>query len=190
MLIHANQMIINWTDGQMQLCIEDIYRPIEVQRIVWHYDYIKQLKITNGDAAKAEEMTKILVSDPRGFDELNPHTWPIHTTGAAVDVGLWSQNGEDEARIIIDEYFDNAAHDCTDCFEKKIAAGEKLSEREQICLLNRRLLFVAMTEAGFENYPREAWHYDYKDQMWAMMRRIKGDTNTIAEYGYMRNPEK
>jgi D-alanyl-D-alanine dipeptidase len=32
---------------------------------------------------------------------------------------------------------------------------------------NRRLLFQAMTRAGFTNYPGEWWHFDYGNQRWA-----------------------
>jgi D-alanyl-D-alanine dipeptidase len=34
---------------------------------------------------------------------------------------------------------------------------------------NRRLLYWAMTEAGFANHPDEWWHYSWGDQMWAKM---------------------
>ena len=32
---------------------------------------------------------------------------------------------------------------------------------------NRRILYNAMTKAGFTNLPSEWWHYDYKDRAWA-----------------------
>jgi D-alanyl-D-alanine dipeptidase len=182
MLLQANQIIMDLTDGQMQLMIDDIYRPSEVQRIIWDEEYDLQIKTINGNAAEALRLTKILVSDPRDF----PKTVPIHTTGAAVDVGIWDNIKNAAAPIIIDDNDDDIDGSVTDYFERK----ENLSEIEQVCLRNRRMLYFAMISAGFENYPREAWHYDYKDQMWAMVRRMKGDTNAVAEYGYAINPEK
>jgi D-alanyl-D-alanine dipeptidase len=36
---------------------------------------------------------------------------------------------------------------------------------------NRRLLWHAMTAAGFTNYPAEWWHYEYGNQRWANITR-------------------
>ena len=38
---------------------------------------------------------------------------------------------------------------------------------------NRKILFDAMTAAGFTNYPAEWWHYSYGDRMWAAYNRNK-----------------
>ena len=32
---------------------------------------------------------------------------------------------------------------------------------------NMKVLYDAMTKAGFANYPLEWWHYSYGDRMWA-----------------------
>lgn len=37
-------------------------------------------------------------------------------------------------------------------------------EKGQQCLVNRRLLWNAMTVAGFSNYPDEWWHFDFGNQ--------------------------
>jgi D-alanyl-D-alanine dipeptidase len=195
MLALANRIVMELTEdnpddlgGRMKICAEEIYRPIENQRVIWDEEFSIQLKNAGGDMAEAERLTKILVSDPRRFDENNPRAWPIHSTGAAVDVCLSGDSGA--ARIMIDDDNGGVILSATDYYDRKAAAGERLSDDEMACLRGRRLLHYAMTAAGFENYPREAWHYDYKDQMWAMLRRLKGDSNAVAEYGYMANPEK
>ncbi len=36
---------------------------------------------------------------------------------------------------------------------------------------NRKMLYEAMTKAGFVNYPLEWWHYSYGDRMWAAYSR-------------------
>ena len=32
---------------------------------------------------------------------------------------------------------------------------------------NRRILYWAMTKAGFTNLPTECWHFDYGNRNWA-----------------------
>ena len=151
----------------------------------------------NGISARFE---RVLIEHEEGyinFDENNPKTAPIHTTGAAVDTFLWSDFGSDKSAITIIGYKDEKGkslvvdHYNTDYFEKKLANGEKLTEQEETCLRNRRLLNSVMTAAGFENYVKEPWHFDYKDQMYAMMKNTREKTNKyVAEYGYARHPER
>ena len=62
-------------------------------------------------------------------------------------------------------------------YEKKIEAGEKLSANEIEQLNNRRLLYNAMTRAGFSNYPDEWWHFDFGNQFDAIR------TGRTAIYG-------
>jgi len=63
---------------------------------------------------------------------------------------------------------DDVSH--TAYFEKVNA--EHMSEKKEIplsyveALRNRRLLYWAMREAGFANYPYEWWHYDWGKQFW------------------------
>lgn len=45
-------------------------------------------------------------------------------------------------------------------YESKIAAGETLAEEEMEACNNRRLLFGVMTEAGFQPYFAEWWHFN------------------------------
>jgi D-alanyl-D-alanine dipeptidase len=53
-------------------------------------------------------------------------------------------------------------------------------------LLNRRLLYWTMREAGFTNYPYEYWHYDYGDQMYVLTLRSLGKQDIAsAWYSYI-----
>ncbi|MEA1973540.1 MAG: M15 family metallopeptidase, partial [Candidatus Cloacimonadota bacterium] len=60
----------------------------------------------------------------------------------------------------------------TEFIQDKEIESQKLSEQkisEEEALKNRRILYWAMIEEGFENYPDEWWHYSFGDQMWAML---------------------
>jgi D-alanyl-D-alanine dipeptidase len=45
---------------------------------------------------------------------------------------------------------------------------------------NRKLLFDAMTKAGFINYPLEWWHYSFGDVHWAAYTN-----HTECPYGFI-----
>lgn len=183
--------------GQLSLRIKDVYKPIEAQQALWNNILAREIANAGGNKEEGYRIAKILCSDPTNFDENNPKTAPIHTTGAAVDTFLWSDYGSDKSAITIAGYKDENGkslvvdHYNTDFFEKKLASGEKLTEQEEICLRNRRLLNSVMIAAGFENYVKEPWHFDYKDQMYAMMKNTREKTNKyVAEYGYAKHPER
>jgi hypothetical protein len=48
---------------------------------------------------------------------------------------------------------------------------------------NRKLLYNAMTRAGFTNYPEEWWHYDFGNQFWGFINSNK------AKYGIANTKE-
>jgi D-alanyl-D-alanine dipeptidase len=101
-----------------------------------------------------------------------------HATGAAVDLTLVWQDGEP---LWMGSLFDDAtplAH--TDRFEPDDGAGSFSDEEARA---NRRILYWAMTEAGFANYPDEWWHYSYGDQNWAALTG-----RTSALYGLIEPP--
>lgn len=183
--------------GQLSLRIRDVYKPIEAQQALWNNILNREIANAGGDKEEGFRVAKVLCSDPSNFDEKNPKTAPIHTTGAAVDTFLWSDFGSDKAVITIAGYKDENGkslvvdHYNTDYFEKKVANGEKLTEIEETCLRNRRILNSVMIAAGFTNYVKEPWHFDYKDQMYAMMKNTYEKTNKyVAEYSYAKHPER
>ncbi len=45
-------------------------------------------------------------------------------------------------------------------YEAKLASGKTLAEREMVACHNRRLLFHVMTQAGFQPYFAEWWHFN------------------------------
>lgn len=54
----------------------------------------------------------------------------------------------------------------TSYYEFKIAAGEALTDNDKIACNNRRLLVHVMTQAGFQPYFAEWWHFDAPESQW------------------------
>jgi zinc D-Ala-D-Ala dipeptidase len=63
--------------------------------------------------------------------------------------------------------------------------GRELTPEEEKVRQNRRFLYKVMTDAGFENYPDEWWHFSFGDNMWA---KLSG--NQSAFYGGFPNLPK
>lgn len=202
-LVLANEILKLYTKdnteefgGQLQLHLKDIYKPIEAQISLWNNILNREIKNANGNKEEGYRIAKILCSEPTNFNPNNPKTAPIHTTGGAVDTFLYSDKGSQYAIITITDYTDENGinkvvdHYNTDYFEKKLKNNKNLTDEEALCLRNRRILFYIMFIVGFENYIKEPWHFDYKDQMYAMMKNKRYNMNIIAEYGYAKHPEK
>lgn len=62
--------------------------------------------------------------------------------------------------------FDGVHPETTTLFYEKLDSAQ-LGEKERERLVNRRLLWNAMTAAGFSNYPEEWWHFDFGNQFYA-----------------------
>ena len=130
------------------------YRPSEEQLALWDKEYAF-FKSQNPKATDAEltKMTKAVCADPRkGYGG--------HQTGGAIDLCLCDETGKE--------------------FDMGTAYLSKLPEIKTFCnkisslqRKNRRILFDALTSAGFINYPNEWWHYCYGDRMWAAYSKKK-----------------
>ncbi len=165
-----------------ELLVVDGYRPITCQQGLW--DFFTRYAETAMPEASAEEkleFVRTFVSDPTKFSPDDPTTWPVHVTGAAVDVML-KRKGEEKLLDLGAHFDEMSAVSATSWFETELAAG-RVGETDER-LQNRRLLFMAMAEEGFTNFPHEFWHYDYGDQMYAL---YKG--KSAAWYGYVPSPE-
>lgn len=51
-------------------------------------------------------------------------------------------------------------------YEAKLAAGKPLTDDEMLACSNRRLLFAVMSQAGFQPYFAEWWHFDAPETQW------------------------
>ncbi len=157
MLVEVNKVLENYG---LELVSYEGYRPLAVQQLYWDRIYAEaKAKNPHASTDELDKLTARFVSDPRAFDPQDATTWPTHSTGGAIDVFLYFKGTQDHAPLTRDvEEYDEEMY--TFYYEKKQRDGEALSEIEQQYLENRRILFWAMTEAGFVNYPREFWHYD------------------------------
>ena len=73
-------------------------------------------------------------------------------------------------------------------FEKKLEEKESLTADEEEAMYNRRLLHYIMSKAGFVNYPDEWWHYDYGDQIWALLKEKKNAIYGVTEPAFRWRP--
>lgn len=98
---------------------------------------------------------------------VDPYSGPIvsgHLTGGAIDIRL-SKNGRNlpirSRKLSYKEDYQSIQ--------------PKLSKYIQ---KNREILRTALTKAGFQNHPKEFWHWSYGDYWWAKRMKKK-----IAIYG-------
>jgi len=144
------------------LLIRDTFRSEETVNKLYER-YFNALKWDNIDISDEEVDLKI-----RNFlampDDPVP---PGHMTGGAVDVVLMDDWGVRIPMEVIETKIPKSEQMFTFC--------EKLPAH---ILKNRKILYDAMTKAGFNNYFREYWHYSYGDPYWAVRRKEK-----VAQYG-------
>jgi zinc D-Ala-D-Ala dipeptidase len=183
MLIAVNERLAR--DG-VEVFLWDAYRPISCQQGLWDFSW-NQVRDGMPHANEATILARVqrYVSDPRQFDLRNPKSWPVHTTGAAIDLTL--RNLRTLELVDMGAGFDEmspASH--SDHFERLLRDGEIAEDDSQ--LRNRRLLYWAMRDQGFTNYSYEFWHYDYGDQMYIKTLRHLGHEANAAWYGYVPPP--
>ncbi|TVY07787.1 M15 family metallopeptidase [Paenibacillus cremeus] len=136
----------------------DGYRPYEVQLEL--YRMIKRDIEARGEFRSEEEVAKE-VAKYVAYPSPNIETPSPHMTGGAVDLTIGTASGWLDMGTDFDDFTVKAQ---TTWFEQL----SEPDERELQIRDNRRLLYHAMTSAGFANYENEWWHYDYGNQRWAM----------------------
>jgi D-alanyl-D-alanine dipeptidase len=166
-----------------ELYLFDAYRPIACQQGLWDFFWAQARQdMPHADVQRIFKHVQQYVSDPRHFDPENPRTWPIHTTGAAVDLTLRDLKSGDLLDMGAD--FDQmrpASHSAH--FERLLNDG--LISSDCVWIRNRRLLYWAMCDNGFTNYSYEFWHFDFGDQMHIMSLKQLGKDAHAAWYGFV-----
>ena len=137
--------------------IWDAYRPFALQEELY-YKYrekiIDEFKLKDLSLEEQNKVINYYVALPIRDEELPPQ----HTTGGAIDLTLVDiKSGKDLDLGIPFDSFSNLTN--TDSFEN-VGMDETIKN-------NRRILYNAMTKAGFTNLPSECWHYDYGNKNWA-----------------------
>ena len=159
----------------LRLYVLDGYRPLATQRSLWDFFYQQAGDLMPQAAPDAlAAWTRQYVSDPRDFSEKDPTSWPLHITGGAIDVTLAAQSG---APVDLGGGFDEMG--------ETIHTAHYEDKSEPAAKAYRRILYWAMREAGFTNYPYEYFHYDYGTALYALMRRAEGEKDAAAFYGYV-----
>lgn len=99
-----------------------------------------------------------------------------HMTGAGIDVSLADESGNvlDMGTDLSDDAPQNKE---TLHFENK----EELTEQEEIYRERRRILFDAMSSAGFTNNPTKWFHWDYGNLWWAELKGEKAFYGAIDQ---------
>jgi D-alanyl-D-alanine dipeptidase len=150
-LVKAAQYLPNG----FRLKVWDAWRPFALQEeLFYRYsdDVIKEFGLEDCTDDQKQSVIKKFVSEPIEDRDVPP----VHTTGGAVDVTIVDSDGRElEMGTKFDAFSDRTY---TAYFEN----GENKLVRD-----NRRLLYSAMTKAGFTNLPSEWWHFDYGDRFWA-----------------------
>ena len=139
---------------QWRFKIFDAFRPVAVQQFM--VDYTKhQLAPYFKDEAELMARVYQFWAVPSS-DRATP---PPHSTGAAVDLTLIDDNNQEvEMGGAIDDVADYSE---PNYFENK-----------PDCLKyhrHRQILKNSMLAAGFQQHPKEWWHFSYGDQMWSWL---------------------
>jgi D-alanyl-D-alanine dipeptidase len=136
------------------LLVKESLRPAQLQRFYFERR-LKRISSENPGLSEQEAvaLTSQFVAPP----------WVAgHPSGGAVDVTLCDQQGREvDMGCGYDE--DEAASNGA-CFS--LFDGLGVAEQE-----HRRLMFAAMEQAGFVNYPFEWWHWSYGDRYWAAVKQ-------------------
>lgn len=150
------------------LVVLDGWRPYCVQQYLYEA-LLKELKLSPEHRGKSLDSLQLLARNIVSPAKTNPLCPSPHLTGGAVDVTLC----DDLGRLLNMGTLFDENHPLS-----WTAAIERCEHIEQQVIANRRMLYHAMTSAGFANLPSEWWHYGYGDQIWAFYNK-----QPVAIYG-------
>lgn len=161
----------------LELFLLDGYRPIAVQKELWKFFLDEaERRLPNPSSEEKKRFAGQFVSNPERFDPSDETTWPIHSTGGAVDLTL-RRIGSSELACMGGSFDDPTEISFTNYYEGKSSDSDREAKK------NRRILYHAMRAEDFTNYPCEWWHFDYGTQMWALLINLEeGITTTKAIY--------
>lgn len=146
----------------LRLFVLDAWRPQAIQQYfydIWFPRWLTERRPKLAGAELQLEVEKYWSRPTESPDSPSPHS-----TGAAVDLTLQTAAGE---ALYMGGIFDDLTENAwTDAFE----GAEPTSMSAEEARANRRILYWAMSDAGFANNPTEWWHYSLGDQMWARLQ--------------------
>lgn len=156
----------------LEVYLFDAYRPVRLQNY-FHDEWVPSyLRKKNPDWTEEEILREVGnywakgAADHTKIDPLSP---PPHATGGVVDLTLRSRTTKEE--LPMGGVFDDVSPiSFVDHFEKE-GSLRALTEDEIETRKNRRILYAAMTRAGFTVNPNEWWHYGFGDQLSSSLLR-------------------
>jgi len=147
----------------ISLLVWDAFRPLSVQRL--QSKQIKAVIQKNNSGmppdAVCEEAAKY-AADP----DNKKSGIPPHLTGGAVDVCLLDSDSNILEMGTVRDY---AGPEAATYYYTNEEANRKLQAIEMTAKKNRRILYDVMIQAGFTNYFREWWHFDFGNQFWGTL---------------------
>ena len=135
--------------------IWDAWRPFALQQELYTQysaDIIREFKLQNCSKEQQKAVIRNFVSEPIEDRDVPP----VHTTGGSIDLTIIDSEGNE---LDMGSGFDE--------FTDRTYTAYYETEKDEMVRTNRRLLYGAMTKAGFTNLPSEWWHYDYGNHFWA-----------------------
>lgn len=153
----------------------DAYRPIPVQSFMVWREFQIQAELAGHSLAAYRNPTELEAENPRLYEILaakvfefwgipsdNPLTPPPHSTGAAIDLTLQEETGQEaDMGCPIDETTERAY---PDHYTQAISPSMRTFHKHRV------LLNEVMASAGFSRHGNEWWHFSLGDQMWAWTR--------------------
>lgn len=152
----------------IELYVFDAYRPVRVQDYFFHEWMPTELRKRYPDWSQDEIDAETRNYWGRGSREdgtVDLFSPPFHSTGGAVDLLL--RDIRTGNPIHTGSFFDDFSQASATDFYERLALVRNLDAWETEALLNRRLLYWSLDEAGFANNPKELWHFSHGDQLWA-----------------------
>lgn len=135
--------------------VYDGYRPLQVQQFL--FDQVQQ-ETALANPSWIEEQVQKETLKYVAYPSIEEGYPAPHLTGGAIDLTLGDYDGNP---LDLGTAFDETtAKSATAYFEGH-------AEENPDAVKNRRMLFNSMTNAGFENYAEEWWHYDFGNVTWA-----------------------
>lgn len=183
-LANVNQALLPFN---VELLVLDAYRPISCQQNLWTF-FLNQAKQTMPDVSYERQHAYALrnVTDPSHFSPSDSTSWPVHTTGSAVDVIL--RKTDSNALLDMGSQFSEIIDVSLSHYFECQLADDKISPAD-VRLQNRRLLHWAMAQEGFYNDPSLFWHFDWGNQAYIkIIQLFSKEAPKVAWYGYIEPP--
>lgn len=161
----------------LQPLVLDGHRSLAVQGRLWNEFYLQVARKNSGlTHSEIRALTSRYCWDPDRWDIRDPFTWPVHTTGGAVDMTLRTL-GQDEPLSMGSSFDDPAPISHADYFEQllvKDRSSDALNSSDLLALHHRRVLHNAARSVGFTHYWAEWWHFDFGTQLFARASAVLG----------------